>query len=85
MQFRADPGGTSGNVRQIAGVAPGWLRLTRTGSTITGKWSTDGVTWTTLGDLIDSTLPSTVYVGIVVTSHATGLATAHYDDLVVSR
>jgi hypothetical protein len=35
----------------LAGVAPGWLRITRRGETFTSFWSTDGVHFTQIGSV----------------------------------
>lgn len=45
-----------------------WLRLTRTGSTITGAESADGATWNTVGTVQVNALPDTVEVGLFVAS-----------------
>ena len=52
-----------------------WLRLERTGTTITASTSTDGTQWTIVGTQTLS-LPSNVYVGIAVSSGAANSATA---------
>jgi hypothetical protein len=54
------PGGPGG--------APRWLRLTRTGSSVTGYESTDAATWRTVGTVSLTGLPPTVEVGLVVYS-----------------
>jgi ABC-type transport system involved in multi-copper enzyme maturation permease subunit len=48
--------------------SPRWLRLTRSGSTVSGYDSTNGTTWSKIGaaDLVG--LPSTLAVGLFVTS-----------------
>jgi ABC-type transport system involved in multi-copper enzyme maturation permease subunit len=48
--------------------SPRWLRLTRTGATITGYASTDGSTWTTVGTVHLRGLPRTVQAGMFVAS-----------------
>jgi hypothetical protein len=48
--------------------SPVWLRLTRTGRTVTGAESTDGVRWTTVSTVELPTLPATALVGLFVTS-----------------
>jgi len=48
--------------------APRWVRLTRTGDTLTGYDSTDGRTWTRIGTTRLGGLSSTVHVGLFVTS-----------------
>ncbi|WUH95204.1 DUF1349 domain-containing protein [Streptomyces sp. NBC_00433] len=47
---------------------PRWLRLTRTGDTLTGYDSTDGTHWTTIGTARLAGLPATVQVGLFTTS-----------------
>ncbi|HVQ95559.1 MAG TPA: ABC transporter permease subunit [Mycobacteriales bacterium] len=48
--------------------APRWLRLTRTGQTVTGAESTDGTHWTTVGTATLPQLPPTAQVGLFVTA-----------------
>ncbi len=45
-----------------------WLRLQRVGSTFTGFGSFDGQTWTQLGTVSLSGMPSSVYLGFAATS-----------------
>ena len=55
---------------QVAASAPpnAWLKLTRTGTTITGYTSTDGQTWTPVGSTTVA-LGSTAEIGLFVTAH----------------
>lgn len=48
--------------------APRWLRLTRTGTTITGDESGDGVTWRAVGRVSLAGLPQTLEIGLFVAS-----------------
>ena len=48
--------------------SPAWLRLTRSGDTITGYDSTDGKHWTQICSATVSGLPSTVQAGLFATS-----------------
>jgi ABC-2 family transporter protein len=48
--------------------APVWLRLTRTGPTVVGEESSDGVTWRRVGSVELAGLPATVEIGLFVTS-----------------
>jgi hypothetical protein len=50
------------------GTAPQWLRLTRSGDVVTGDESSDGRTWEEVGEVDLGDLPSTVEVGLFVTS-----------------
>lgn len=49
-------------------VAPRWLRLTRTGTTVTGYESADGLDWRQIGTVDLDGLPATVPVGFFVNS-----------------
>jgi regulation of enolase protein 1 (concanavalin A-like superfamily)/fibronectin type 3 domain-containing protein len=63
-----------------------WVRLTRTGSTITGYASSDGTSWTTVSSAT-VTFSSTNYMGLFVTNGAAypnRLATATFDNVTTS-
>jgi len=59
---------TPGLAGAVSGASPRWLRLTRDGDTITGYDSADGTHWTRVGAVALAGLPSTVQVGLFVTS-----------------
>ena len=63
--FTRDIAGMSGGV---SATSPRWLRLTRSGNTLTGAASTDGVHWTKVATAHLASLPATVQVGLFVTS-----------------
>jgi ABC-type transport system involved in multi-copper enzyme maturation permease subunit len=63
--FTGDIAGMPGSV---SAAHPRWLRLTRSGDTITGYDSADGTHWTKVGTVQLAGLPSTVQVGLFVTS-----------------
>lgn len=63
--FTEDIAGTPGGV---SAVSPRWLRLVRAGDTLTGYESTDGIQWAEVGTASLVGLPSTVQVGLFVTS-----------------
>ncbi len=52
----------------VTGASPRWLRLVRTGNTITGYESVDGMGWTLVGSAVLKGLPATVQAGLFVTS-----------------
>jgi hypothetical protein len=52
----------------VGGGGPRWLRLIRSGSTVTGYESADGATWRAVGTVNLAALPPTVQVGLVVYS-----------------
>ncbi|HEY6736996.1 MAG TPA: PA14 domain-containing protein [Candidatus Saccharimonadia bacterium] len=61
-----------------------WLKLTRSGNTIRGYSSPDGVTWTMVGSTTQ-TMPSTILVGLMDCSvNDTTLSTATFDNVSVS-
>jgi regulation of enolase protein 1 (concanavalin A-like superfamily) len=53
-----------------ATTAPRWLRLTRSGTSVTGYESADGATWTQVGTVQLPALPRRVEVGLFVASPA---------------
>ncbi|HEX5994845.1 MAG TPA: ABC transporter permease subunit [Jiangellales bacterium] len=58
----------AGSPSPIAAATPRWLRLTRTGDTVTAAESADGNRWTTIGAARLPGLPATVEAGLFVTS-----------------
>jgi ABC-type transport system involved in multi-copper enzyme maturation permease subunit len=63
-------GDTAGQPGSVSASSPRWLRLTRSGSVVTGFESADGSTWTQVGSVSVRGLPSsgTVQVGLFATS-----------------
>jgi ABC-type transport system involved in multi-copper enzyme maturation permease subunit len=61
-------GDTAGMPGTVSAAHPRWLRLTRSGDTITGYDSADGTHWTPVGTVQLAGLPSTVQVGMFATS-----------------
>ncbi len=59
---------TAGSPGGVSAVSPRWLRLTRTGDTITGDESADGTHWAKVGTAHLAGLPSTVQAGLFATS-----------------
>ena len=81
VRSRLDVGGTTGSNPVARG---SWLRLARVGASITASVSSDGSQWTSVATQTLA-LPSTLYVGIVVTSRASAsLATATVSNMAVS-
>ena len=75
FQRRPTVGGGSLSTVDSTIAAPEWVRLVRSGSTVTAAVSTDGTNWTTVGsDTI--ALGATAYVGLAVTSHNSSQATS---------
>jgi regulation of enolase protein 1 (concanavalin A-like superfamily) len=68
LQGRSAGGGVTALVNQAAGVAPQWIRVTRSGNAVSDYTSPDGTTWTLQGT-VTITLPTQVFIGLAVTSH----------------
>lgn len=61
-----------------------WLKLTRSGTVVTGQVSVDGVTWTSIGSTTVA-LGATGEVGLFVTSHnGSALNTSTFDNVTVT-
>ncbi len=84
FQRRPTAGGTSVSTT-VAGVAPPeWVRLVRSGNTVTASYSSNGTTWTQVGSDTIS-MPQSLFVGMAVTSHNNAtLTTATFDSVAVS-
>jgi hypothetical protein len=61
-------GDTAGRPGAVSAASPRWLRLTRSGDTITGYDSADGSHWSKIGTVTLAGLPSTVQAGLFVAS-----------------
>jgi ABC-type transport system involved in multi-copper enzyme maturation permease subunit len=59
---------TAGSPGAVSAASPRWLRLTRTGSILTGYESTDGTHWTKVGTVQLAGLSPTVQAGLFVAS-----------------
>lgn len=83
FQRRAEQGGWSAHTAGGTGAAPGWVRLVRSGHTISAYRSTDGRAWSFVGsDTI--TMPRDVLVGLAVSSHtATATARATFENVTI--
>ena len=84
-QQRVDSGGaTAGNTAGTTSFsAPYWLRLTRSGSSITCHRSTDGSSWTQFGDVMAlNNAPETLHVGLMMASvNNNGNSVANFDQV----
>lgn len=81
---RTATSGTASGSRTPSLVAPYWIRVVRDGSTFTGYFSPDGVTWTQQGT-VSISMASNVYIGLVVSSRNTSeLCTATFDNVSVT-
>jgi hypothetical protein len=73
VQWRVTQAGASSQIA-IAGTAPAWLEVARSGGIFTAYTSSDGVTWTAIpGASVALTMTGTLLAGLAVTSHNGGL------------
>jgi ABC-type transport system involved in multi-copper enzyme maturation permease subunit len=72
---------TAGSTSTVSAASPRWLRLTRSGDTITGSESTDGTSWTDVGTVRLAGLPDTVLAGLFVTSPDHEVTTQSFGEL----
>jgi regulation of enolase protein 1 (concanavalin A-like superfamily) len=75
---------TGASMSWLAGATqtfPAWLKIVRSGTTVTGYVSADGVAWTTVGSTTLS-IATNAYIGMAVCSHNTSvLNTATFDNV----
>lgn len=84
FQRRATTGGTSTSTTVTGITAPRWVRITRSGNTLTTDYSSDGTSWTSLGSA-SITMAANIQIGLAVSSHnnATDCATV-FDNVTVT-
>jgi hypothetical protein len=75
FQWDADGNGYLDSGSGVSGVrAPAWVRLVRSGSEVSGYYSTDGDTWTQVGQTVNlAGIADTQDAGLIATSHAAGV------------
>ena len=84
FQRRLTDGSSSVSTAGVRSTAPRWVKLTRTGNTITAFESADGSAWTLVAS--DTfVMGASIDVGLAVSSHVTGVnATATFDTVTVT-
>ena len=87
MQYRTALNGTSLSAATGGIYVPNWVKLVRAGNTLTGFYSTDGINWVSpSGASVTVTMTGTVYIGLCVTAHNTGLlSTATINNVAVTQ
>jgi hypothetical protein len=82
---RLAPGGSTAAQSLSGRALPSWLKLTRSGTTVTGYASADGVSWTQVGAPQTISLAQAVYIGLALSSGDNAkLATATFDNVSIS-
>jgi len=81
---RSATGGATSFIAGGSQASPQWLKLARSGGTVTGSVSANGSTWTTVGSTPTS-MSASANIGLAVTSHDTStLNTSTFDTVTVS-
>jgi fibronectin type 3 domain-containing protein len=66
----------------LSPLTPNWVKVTRAGSSFSGYYSSDGVTWTQLGTSVSITMNNAIVIGLGVTSYsAAQLSTCTLDNV----
>ena len=69
----------------ITGYYPYWVKLVRSGNTVTGYASPDGLNWTQIGASLTITMAQNVYIGLAVSSQTNAtLETATFDSVSIN-
>jgi hypothetical protein len=85
LMYRPSPDGSTAVFLTSVTSGAKHLRLTRAGNTFTAYYSTDGSSWTAIGNQMSITLPSTSYIGPFVHSNdVLYLSSATFDALSVT-
>ncbi|MFF7472311.1 DUF1349 domain-containing protein [Streptomyces sp. NPDC008092] len=67
-----------------AAIAPVWLRLVRSGTSVTGSYSANGTTWTTVGTATLTGANSSEDAGVFFTAHGGSPGTANFSQFSVN-
>ncbi len=83
---RTTIGGTTTSSNSNSGTLPNtWVRLVRSGTTITAYKSTNGTSWTSVGSTTNTTFATTCYIGLAVGSGSdTTLNTSQFSNVSVT-
>lgn len=88
LQWRTTTGGSTTMQQQTGVAAPYWVKLVRSGNSISGYGSANGVAWTQIGTNVTFTMASSYYVGLPVTAHVSPtqvLNTSTFDNVSVAN
>lgn len=84
LLYRSSPNGSSAASPSFSGSFPRWLRLQRTGNTITSSQSPDGKTWYVISTVNVTSIDKSVYAGLA-SSGAGNICTAVFDSLTLGN
>jgi regulation of enolase protein 1 (concanavalin A-like superfamily) len=82
--YRTTANGSATGSRTSGLLAPYWVRIIRNGSTFTGYYSSNGVTWTQQG-MVTVSMANTAYIGLVESSRTNSQSgTATFDNVSIT-
>jgi len=85
LNYRATTGGSSSQASAAVGSLPYWLKVSRSGSSVSAYTSADGVNWAPVGTTLTINMGQNVYIGLgVYTGNTSTLATATFDNVSVN-
>src|SRR6266700_4705704 len=85
LNYRSTTGGVASNPASMSVTLPYWVKLTRSGTTVTAYTSVNGSSWSPLGSPLTISMANTIYVGLGTASgNTTSLATGTLDSVSVS-
>jgi autotransporter-associated beta strand protein len=80
--YRTTTGGTTTTSSSTGKTAPYWVKITRTGNSFAGYYSTNGTSWTQLGSTQTISMGTSATIGLGVTSNVAGtLCTSKIDNV----
>ena len=82
LNYRSTTGGSTSQSSHAAGSLPYWLKVSRSGSTVSAYTASDGVNWVQIGSNQTISMGTNVDIGLVTCSNSTStLATATFDNV----
>ena len=72
VHARKASGESADGINEGGPFAPCWVKLERTGSSFTGSYSLDGITWTQAAPLVNAAMGADVFVGLAVCARVNG-------------
>ncbi|MHB9132570.1 MAG: Ig-like domain-containing protein [Armatimonadota bacterium] len=82
---RTSAGGNTSTSNSTAAAAPYWVKLVRSGNSFSAYKSSNGATWTQVGNTVTISMTGTIYVGLAVTSGTTSSTrTATFDNVSIT-
>jgi autotransporter-associated beta strand protein len=80
--YRKTTGGTTSTSSSTGKTAPYWVKITRTGNSFAGYYSTNGTSWTQFGSTQTISMGTSATIGLGVTSNVSGtLCTSKIDNI----